>query len=621
MSPSTRRPRAPGPRIVRFAVVISATLAAMGCHPGHRTLELTPTPGGLVTRVPPYITSGDSLEVVVHDRDWSHEYVVTASGVTRTETSRAPVFGSATGLGAITRGFPLTFHPTSAAAQVAFVGATGIAEVGEPSWPAAARDVDSLLGAPGGTSGARVAALRQALRRLDAYLDSMAPVVDQRTGVVNALLGTLHQRLAKSPGEVRLLRFLADTLLHATLVDFSRDPAAASLQQQLADAMRRDTASLDTAAATAAVLAQDAYLRKLRAISALVPPFPEPIDGDVGTLGEALGSLKLAVALHDSADARFRAGEALSRKVVEQLRAGSPAASDGFHASPTEAMEPLEAAGTALCPLLKADRPGGDLEVLRGAVFTIDANTRTVVATVAQLPAWVRGPGSETVYGHVFHGSETLTIDVRRRPRFMIFNFAPDTGAEAEPSGAARSAVQTADTPIVGSYKVLLAERFRFHVGAGFVYSRLHTRTFESTSATEGGVSGIRVRETGEARNAVFPALVVSYALLPTAGRVLDGQVDRNRFTVARAGLSVQTGMSLQAPTEQLYFGLSTEPFPGLSLGAGYSLAYLERSSRTGFVPDAEGNPVRKRWLGDWGAFSLVVDAAVFTSTIGALLH
>jgi hypothetical protein len=355
------------------------------------------------------------------------------------------------------------------------------------------------------------------------------------------------------------------------------------------------------------------YARNVEAIAALVPAAAQAADVRLG-----LSTFKEQVLRYR--DLHAAAG-------VFRQRVAVPACVIGTLPSPDL---PLVRRGVDLSPLV--NDPALDPAALDLALRRIVRNTELLAATFNALPAWSVVRTEQLALERAFEGNKEVTLSVVRRPRYGRFEArvaevprtappAKDAAAAAAGASGAASLVE-ARNDTVASIRFETYPRYRFHVGAGFVRSPLTTRSYETTADTVNGVPGFQVRETGETPFQLFPAALVSYSIFPAAGQIFDARVRPGWPSLERAGLAVHAGLSLTEPTRDLTFGASTEPFPGLRIGAGYHLSHVQVARRGPgvFVPLTDGAAVERRWRGEWGALSLALDAQVFFSTIGALL-
>jgi hypothetical protein len=172
------------------------------------------------------------------------------------------------------------------------------------------------------------------------------------------------------------------------------------------------------------------------------------------------------------------------------------------------------------------------------------------------------------------------------------------------------------DTVAIVTIPVL--QRYRFHLGVGMVYSTLKTGVFQTPADTVGGTPGVRVVRTGTDENRLLPMAMLSYTLYPFGGRYVDARAYRT-LPILAPNVSVQAGLSLSDPSEQLYAGLSAEFFPGLDIGVGHHFGYVQTTTREGqFVPLTE-IATSSRWRNAW-AYSLTLDAQTFIAAFGTLI-
>jgi hypothetical protein len=353
------------------------------------------------------------------------------------------------------------------------------------------------------------------------------------------------------------------------------------------------------------------YARRVEALAALIP-------ADSILVAERIG---LAGFKRNVIEHRALVADLLAR--AAPLRGGACITGT----IPTPAHISLTDRGEDLTPLITM--PELDPARLDLALRTIVRSTELLASSVNALPRWGVGPARQIVLEQSFESNKEVSVALVRRPRYGRFEAhvtaAPPAkgasdGGDAKAEGLPALTVAREDTAAVVRFNVY--PRYRFHIGAGFVYSPLRTRSYEATTDTVEGTIGDRITRTGDTPFQIFPVALLSYTLFPTAGQIYDGRVRPGWPSLERLGLAVHAGLSLNDPTEDLMFGLSTEPFPGIRFGAGYHLARVEvaRGDPGTFVPASAGPALRDTWRGEWGAMTLALDATVFFNTLGALL-
>lgn len=168
-------------------------------------------------------------------------------------------------------------------------------------------------------------------------------------------------------------------------------------------------------------------------------------------------------------------------------------------------------------------------------------------------------------------------------------------------------------------------EPSRFQLGVGYGRTRLGGDELSQEKDTVDGVPGIRVTRIGERPYANLPLLMLSYYVLPMRGKVFAGQAyDGNFWT--NAGLAFTLGLALDAPLDRVFFGLSTEPVPGVNVSLGVAAAYIEKADTLGFIPTAvNASPVRKAWRRGPSplknpAWAISIDPAIALNALGKLI-
>jgi hypothetical protein len=257
-------------------------------------------------------------------------------------------------------------------------------------------------------------------------------------------------------------------------------------------------------------------------------------------------------------------------------------------------------------------------------ISSIGSDARQLVAALNVLPRLTTGPGSDTVLVQAFEAPKRVTLTVERAPRFGTFSVRTaaagggggdkaQNGNDSE-NGLPSVSDELNDTVATVSFDVY--RRYWLHLTAGLVYSPLQGQAFRITADTLDGVPGVRIRETERSLQSVFPAALLSYTLYPFNGKISDARA-RSGPSPQSFGLAMQGGVSLVHPDQDIFLGLSTEPFPGVNLGLGRHYGHVERTGYASgaFVPDSAGPPSGRRWRHRTAA-SVSFDPAIFAATL-----
>lgn len=594
--------------------VLAAVLAA--CTPTHTIRVNADGPVPRVEEAPEFVGAGERVRVVVADSVWGNRWVAAATLADLATIGRSLVFGSGE-LSKLTKWFAPATRPAAD---------PGIEPTVAPVFTAVR------------TEPVRTAAEHAAARSLAEVLDSLNTV----HSVVQVLTEKANAELTKldKPELLPFLQFTFDNTMHrlaARLASDTTGPRAADLLGRLAtgQADRPTPEQMD-----AWVVAARGFAQRLAALAAFVPPgLDDPMVEDLSQTITNLRDYRAQRA--DSVarrDALLRRAETLARQSRATVRG-----------QPTDAPLKSTVRGIDLSRLLE---PGAvfDLPRIHADLQTAEQNARRLAAALNQLPAWAKSPGAETIMTRVFAGPKEVSLKIVRHPRYGTFSVveeaAPASGGAASTGKSAPASGKGADAKSAGidgnaadangangrsrisevrddtvRARLEVLPRYRFHVGAGLVWSPLGTHTYATSIDTVDGRPGVRVRQTGFTPNQLIPIGLLSYNILPLGGKTFDAREYHDWPSLEALGLSLQVGVSLRDPAEHVFFGASTEPFPGLMVGYGHHLGYVERSRKApgSFVADEEGPAIEKHWRGDWNAWSLGVDAIVFFKTLGSL--
>jgi hypothetical protein len=576
---------------MRAALNCLALFTATACTPTHVIQVDMTRPRPEVLDTPRAIGAGDIVRVMVIDTIWGNSYAVGINSAAINAVERNLVFGGGS-LQKLSQSFAPVVLPSSGrrddtGAGLAFTLATSC-----PLPPGIAQ----------ATVDEQLALLNQAWARLDELRDSIQTTV---------------QLLSSNPFDA-VRAFASNAEIRRIILAAAEDPlpveTAELLSRLLANtrAPRPEPEELD-----ALVVQVRDYARRVEGIVALVPAAALTPDVRLGLATFREQVLRYRD-LHDAASALRRQLTVPSACVTGTLPARELS---------------LSRHGVDLSPLV--NNPALDPAALDLALRRIVHNTELLAGVFNALPAWSVGPAEQLALERSFEGNKEVTVAILRRPRYGHFEArvaeAPRTsqsgtkkGEAITPADAGAGAPSLAETrtDTVALIRFETYPRYRFHVGAGFVRSPLSTRSYETTADTVDGVPGLRIREAGRTPFQAFPVAVLSYSIFPAAGQIFDARVRPGWPSLVRSGLAVHAGLSLNDPTEDLVFGLSTEPVPGVRVGAGYHLSYVQvaRAGAGAFVPATAGPAVERRWRGEWGAVNVAVDAKVFFETIGALL-
>lgn len=567
-----------------------ALLAAMACTPTH-TIRVD------MTRARPEVLdtlravgAGDVVRLEVIDTVWGNRYAAGINSAAIAAVERNLVFG-----GGSLQKLSQTFAPV--------VLNTGARR--DDTGRGRAFEADSVCVHLAGMSSAAVQDSVAELNRVTALM-----------GVLRDSINVAADLLASNQ-YAAIRAFAADVQIRNAIRAAASDTLADRTAQMLADLVANPSSSPPTK-------------ERLDGLALGIRSYAQRVDGIVALIpAAALSSdVRLGVATFKAQVQRYRRLRADA--VARELRLGARHCITG--ALPGEDLG-LVRDGVDLGPLV--NNPALDPAALDLDLRRIIRNTEVLAGAFNTLPGWAVGPSPQLALERSFEGNKEITVSVLRRPRYGRFEArvietprAPAAGAKkadgapADPAGGGAPSLTEARNDTVAVIRFEIYPRYRFHLGAGFVRSPLRTRTYETSADTLNGVPGQTARLTGETPFQFFPVALLSYSLYPAAGQIYDARVRPGWPSLQRMGLAVHAGLSLTDPTDDIMFGVSTEPFPGLRLGAGYHLAYVQIAPRgTGvFVAEEDGPVLDRRWRGEWGATSLTVDAKVFFETVGALL-
>jgi hypothetical protein len=627
--------------------LLALLLAACSTHRA-RPVEITVTPENVSVKAPPFITVGDSLKVLVHDTRYANRYIAVTSESALVAMPRAPIFGD-TSLKAVSlkfapsRNLPASAAPSTRQELMELTGsekeATDSAEVelviltarirarldtlrtivaGDPAEYARLRLLED-------TSWIRVAQAvvnDSAPARITALLDSLA---DQGT---RAVIGTTRLEATRRDAErygrrLDALRARLPAQPGGVLQDTSRVP---DLLRLLGD----DVQSYESLHRTADGLYLDAQRAARDAGDPLptaprIPPFPSMRVSGIDIFPWLRDPDRLAQKV-DDIQAQLADVNRQTLRLVNALNQLPAWTETNETASIFTQMFPSEKQVRVV--VLRRDRYE-PFAIATGAAAAVtppppakkeetaaaEAGTVTVTTTTTfRQPAPVADDDDDDSVGNddddADVGNET------GRPESAAARAEAGGGAEV-PSGQTLvlSSVTAPRVDTVAVLNIPVLQQYRFHLGVGMVYSTLKTGVFETRADTVADVPGVNVVRVGEDEDRLLPMAVLSYTVFPFGGRYNDARAFQR---LPALNLSVQAGISLNDPSENLYAGLSGEFFPGLEIGAGHHFGYVTTTNREGdFVPLSEP-ATAKKWLNDW-AVSATIDATLFARTLGRI--
>jgi len=644
-------PARPIGRAVTLLVVLACTSA---CVPEPQQVVINAGPRPRVVKKPDYIVEGANVHVVVRDSVYANTYRAHDTATAIEPVPRAPLSGAgASALGKLANGIPLPFRSAAAGGRgieknlnFALPGA-GILE-GETRLETAVKRwlIENSGAAP--LRGARLINARKLLVDLTEQRDEAVDSAEARTETAIHAAGKLNQLLVENPEQASVLSFMRDEQAHRLADQLANDPAPREASRILLATTTSGRISVSPKDLHGVLDDAERYSRMLGTLLTFVPAQVTAPSDSLRTLLEVIRASRTGRA---AAITQAESLQALAQQLAGRIGAPADAGSlPGFSEIP-----PTLAVGEDISTLVDPARtPDLKLLAVREDLLTIQRQSDRLVSTLEQLPRWTVGPAEETVLTQRFYGSKEVKLTVIRRPRFGTFelqaepaptktstsggnaaagkatagNGATEEGSN-EKADAATPAPREIKPPKVDTIAVMripVVKRSRFHLGAGLLRSPLDTETFSTTSDTTSEGAGVHVRRTGAAPYRLAPAAVLSYSILPRAGKLFDGRAYDVRATpldyLRQAGLAAQIGLSMTNPTEEFFFGASTEPFPGLMVGLGYHTAYVETSEHAGkFLPNSSGLPAtEKQWRGEWGAWTVSIDAELFASVFAGLL-
>lgn len=200
-------------------------------------------------------------------------------------------------------------------------------------------------------------------------------------------------------------------------------------------------------------------------------------------------------------------------------------------------------------------------------------------------------------------------------------------GASAPTGSATPNGKTKEDPPAKSPYPsvaVDVIDPSRFQLGVGYGRTRLDATEFFQRVDTVDGAPGIRVTGIGNRPYANLPLLTLPYYVLPLRGKVFAGQAYKG-YPFSNGGLALTLGLALNAPLERVFFGVSSEPFPGINVSIGTSAAYVEKADTGFFATRTNPSPVIKEWRRGKTplkapAWAIAIDPTIAVSAIGKLI-
>jgi hypothetical protein len=623
-----------------LAVINGACAKATTLHP----VTIVVAPEGTITKTqPPFIGTGDSLEVRVFDRAYSNRYVARDTLLSLTAVDVSAMAGDTT-----LKMISLSFAPSTMLTGSG--SATKAAASGLP-WLTERVNTMTELG---------LAAIDDSRTREERRYDSLRVVITAHdvmlsatTDTMRAKLDTLRTRVRADRNEHARLTLLVDTTWQAGAQRLETDTAVRAAKQVLNSLatgtlthVQRSPTYLHTLRGQL-----EEYGRRLDAFRVLLPAEPPTALSDTSSVPNLMMSAASLSERYDQVFALRAAAQQEALRLAAQINNPQPI--------PPAPLRPnMLVVGINLSPLLVT--PQRLLETTDNARLRLDGVNRGTVRVVTaanQLPRWTVQPDTVAVFTDMFPAEKAVRVVVTRRNRFVpwgttVAAAATETKPAATttaaggttvttvttvtPGGTAAAATpapaggtppaatmplvvlpKTDDTVAVVTIPVL--QRYRFRLGVGMIFSTLRSPALQTHEDSVGGVKGVYVQRIGRNEHRFVPVALLSATLYPFEGRFVDGRA--RRYPFQNASVSLQTGISLQNPTEHLYAGFAVEPMQGIEIGGGLHSGYVKTTAYESgdFVPLSGGAATASQWKTAW-AGTVTLDATTFVRAFGTLL-
>jgi hypothetical protein len=659
-------------------LLLSFVGAGTGCAPAKHYLTYSAAANKWKSSVPSYVGVGDSVILVVENVLRADRYTGTVAAEALTEAIQSPLAGAVE-----IKKMAEVFLPSDLL-RPALSGTSDESEsfipksanltfgLGSSTWKAgsdaeaALAELRALVAVPPGetptalrTRRAKATTARTTL--LAGLQAARAQAAEERDLAVQACsiaVATLAAEITATPAHGAWLAFVLDEDARRLATELTTFPLIKQLDGAIATVERDSAARLDTTRLHALRSAFPAYARLLELLTLRYhadPAAPPPT--------AAFGAALRSAATCDLAARTTRTALAsLERDItgIEELVKGSGLALEPLPRVPGPEPVPVPkrvVAGIELARFTaKSDAELQPMHDFLGTVSQVARQAGYVANTLNALPRFTADTSVDSTGLGAYYAPTRLNITLTRAARYGRVTVVPTVTAVAPattPSAAtlAGGAGGTAEEGKQGAHKptepklpavpaalqltpngeplptasIQVLQRYRYRVSVGMTRSTLNARTYE--------VSADTLRVAGLAPTRLFPTAALSVAVLPLRGQYIAAQAsawdtgpgwtwETARNLIRRMGLWGQLGLSISDPTRQVFVGLATDPFPGVTLSFGQHLGYVE-SLNPGAAVDqrvAAGTvPTRKSWERA-RAVALTLDASVVLGSFGTLL-
>lgn len=584
---------------------------------------------------PAFIGSGDSLLVRVFDRAFANRYLVRDSQAILTPLEVSAMTGD-TSLKVMSLAFPPS--------QILTPGAPDVRPL----------DVEALSTLPGAAPRARGNRAAQAYDSVLVLIVAENAVLKALVDTMTAKLDTLRARVRSDRAEYARLKLMHDTSWFAPARAFATDPGIVKAGQLLerAGSSRTDSV-LSPAELYEARKDLELYGRRLDIFRALLPADPPAALADTSRVPTLMQTVARLSAAYTDVLARRAEREREAKRLAARLRNRDPI-------PPAPERAGMIVVGMDLTQLLASPQSlQAVADESRIRLDAVNVGTVKVVTAANQLPRWTVASDTTRIFTQLYPSEKEVRIVVTRRSRFAPWGTAAPAGAAAPAkpasttttsggttvtttttvtqggtetaaasSGAAAAAAPAATMPLVvvprtddtvAVLSIPVLQRYRFRLGVGMLFSTLRNPVVETHPGVVNGDSGVYVNRVGHNEHRFVPVALLSSTIYPWEGRYVDGRA--RRYPWQNLSVSLQTGVSLQNPTEHLYAGLAIEPLQGFEIGAGVHAGYVPTTRRQSgeFVRPSDGPVSANRWKDAW-ALSTTLDATTFVRAFGSLL-
>lgn len=636
----------------KLALLLSSSLLAItgACakattlHPV--TIVVAPESTSIKQR-PSFIGSGDSLKVRVFDAAYFNRYLARDTSLSLTAVDVSAMTGDTT-----LKMMSLSFAPSTL-----LTGPGSVPGLGPALEAGGMRDLNKRVQM---MTMRGLAAIDDSRTREERRYDSLRVVITAHNVLLSATadtlrakLDTLRTRVRADRGEHARLALLVDTTWQADAQRLGTD-AGVKAAQQVLSSLATGTLTHEQRSPTYLHTLRgqlEDYGRRLDAFRVLLPAEPPTALSDTSSVPNLMVSASRLSQGYDRVFALRAAAEQKGLTLAAQINRPQPI-------PPAPPRPAMLVSGMNLARLLAT--PQRLLETTDDARLRLDAVNRGTVRVVTaanQLPRWTVQPDTVSVLTSMYPTEKEVRVVVTRRNRFAPWGTgAPAAPTETKPAATTTTAAATTVTTVttvtqggtaaaaapaggggtpaaaamplvvlpktddtVAVLNIPVLQRYRFRLGVGMIFSTLRSPALETREDSVGGVEGVYVQRVGRNEHRFVPVALISTTLYPLEGRFVDGRA--RRYPFQNPSVSLQSGVSLQKPTEHLYAGLAIEPMQGIEIGGGLHFGYVETTPYESgdFVPFADGAAMGSRWKTAW-AGTVTLDATTFVRAFGSLL-